>query len=173
VAVVQVDCDRETGHVEVEKVWLAHDIGRALNPLLVEGQIEGSVYMALGEALYEEQEFRGALHRGPSLLDYKLPTFLEMPPVESILVETIDPEGPFGAKEVGQGPLLPVLPALANAVHDALGVRVAEVPITPDKVVAALRDEARGRAPRFGPTSVPEFDFGRLTKVDPPAEFRP
>jgi len=173
VAVVQVDCDRETGHVGVEKVWLAHDIGRALNPLLVEGQIEGSVYMALGEALLEEQGFRDALHRGPSLLDYKMPTFLEMPPVESILVETNDPEGPFGAKEVGQGPLLPVIPALANAVHDALGVRIAEVPITPDKVVAALRDVARGGGGHFGPQSVPDFDFGRLTRVDPPADFQP
>jgi len=173
VAVVQVDCDRDTGHVSVEKVWLAHDIGRALNPLLVEGQIEGSVYMGLGEALFEEQNFRGALHRGPSLLDYKLPTFLEMPPVESILVETIDPEGPFGAKEVGQGPLLPVIPAVANAIHDALGVRIAEVPISPDKVVAALRDVARGGGGRLGPVSVPEYDFGRLTRVDPPAEFQP
>jgi len=170
-AVVEVTCDQTTGHVGVDRVWLAHDIGRAINPLLVEGQIEGGVYMALGEALMEEQAFRGALHRGPSLLDYKLPTFLEMPPVESILVETNDPEGPFGAKEVGQGPLLPVIPALANAVHDALGVRVAEVPISPDKVVAALRDLARGGAGRFGPVTVPEYDFGRLTRVDPPEGF--
>ncbi len=171
VAVVEVDCDSETGEVRVAKVWLAHDIGRALNPLLVEGQMEGGVYMGLGEALFEEQAFRHTLHRGPSLLDYKLPTFLEMPPVQSILVETDDPEGPFGAKEVGQGPLLPVIPALANAVHDALGVRVAEVPITPDKVVAAQRDIKRGGDGRFGPRSVPDYDFGRLTRVDPPGEF--
>jgi len=171
VAVVEVDCDQETGEVRVAKVWLAHDIGRAINPLLVEGQIEGGVYMGLGEALFEEQAFRDALHRGPSLLDYKLPTFLEMPPVESILVETDDPEGPFGAKEAGQGPLLPVIPALANAVYDALGVRITEVPITPDKVVAARRDMRRGGAGRLGPTSVPEFDFGRLTRVDPPEKF--
>ncbi|MCP3993207.1 MAG: molybdopterin-dependent oxidoreductase, partial [Actinomycetia bacterium] len=143
-AVVEVEVDGETGMVEVEKVWLAHDIGRALNPLLVEGQIEGGVYMALGEALFEEQGFRHTLHRGPSLLDYKLPTFLEMPPVESILVESVDPEGPFGAKEVGQGPLLPVIPAVANAIHDALGIRIDEVPITPDKIVAAMRNAARG-----------------------------
>ena len=81
----------------------------------------------------EEHAFRGALHRGPSLLDYKMPTFLDMPPVESILVETIDPEGPFGAKEVGQGPLLSVIPAVANAIHDALGVRIDEIPITPTR----------------------------------------
>ncbi|MEE8331176.1 MAG: molybdopterin cofactor-binding domain-containing protein, partial [Acidimicrobiia bacterium] len=173
VAVVEVDCDTDTGEVKVEKVWLAHDIGRAINPLLVEGQIEGGVYMGLGEALFEEQAFRGALHRGPSLLDYKLPTFLEMPPVESILVETDDPEGPFGAKEVGQGPLLPVIPALANAVHDALGVRITEVPISPDKVVSAQRDMAKGGAGRFGPKSVPAYDFGTLTRVDPPEDFEP
>ena len=171
VAVVEVDCDPGTGEIRVAKVWLAHDIGRAINPLLVEGQIEGGVYMGLGEALFEEQAFRDALHRGPSLLDYKLPTFLEMPPVESILVETDDPEGPFGAKEAGQGPLLPVIPALANAVYDALGVRITEVPITPDKVVAARRDMKRGGAGRLGPSSVPEFDFGRLTRVDPPEGF--
>lgn len=168
VAVVEVECDAATGEVRATHVWLAHDIGKAINPLLVEGQIEGGVYMGLGEALLEEQAFRGALHRGPSLLDYKMPTFLEMPPVESILVETIDPEGPFGAKEVGQGPLLPVIPALANAVHDALGVRITEVPITPFKVVAALRDLVRGGGGRFGPSSVPDFDFGRLTRVEPP-----
>jgi len=170
-AVVEVDCDLETGEVAVTKVWLAHDVGRAINPLLVEGQIEGSVYMGLGEALFEEQAFRGALHRGPSLLDYKMPTFVEMPPVESILIETDDPEGPFGAKEVGQGPLLPVIPALANAVHDALGVRITETPITAGKVVAAQRDMARGGSGRFGPTSVPDHDFGRLTQVDPPEGF--
>ncbi len=170
-AVVEVECDAETGQVRVERVWLAHDIGRALNRLLVEGQIEGGVYMGLGEALMEEHAFRGALHRGPSLLDYKMPTFLDMPPVESILVETIDPEGPFGAKEVGQGPLLSVIPAVANAIHDALGVRIDEVPITPDKVVRAVRDLTRGGSGRVGPDSLPEFDFGRLIRVAVPEGF--
>ena len=172
-AVVEVECDAETGHVRVERVWLAHDIGRALNSLLVEGQIEGGVYMGLGEALMEEQAYRGTLHRGPSLLDYKMPTFLDVPPVESILVETVDPEGPFGAKEVGQGPLLPVIPAVANAIHDALGVRIDEVPITPDKVVRAMRDLARGGSGRVGPASVPEFDFGRANRVAVPEGLRP
>ncbi len=166
--VVEVACDEETGAVEVERVWLAHDIGRAINPLLVEGQIEGSVHMALGEALMEEHAFREAMHRGPSMLDYKIPTVLEMPPVESILVETVDPEGPFGAKEVGQGPLLPVIPAVANAVHDALGVRIDEVPITPDKILKALRQRDRDGSDRLGPDGVPEFDFGAPTRVEPP-----
>lgn len=169
--VVEVDCDRETGQVDVDRVWLAHDIGRAINPLLVEGQIEGSVSMALGEALMEEQAFRGGLHRGPSMLDYKIPTIHEMPEVTSILVETIDPEGPFGAKEAGQGPLLPVVPAVANAIHDALGIRMDEVPITPDKVVRVLREVAKGREGRFGPESVPVFDFGDVTRVELPEGF--
>jgi len=166
--VVEVDCDAETGDVKVDKVWLAHDVGRAINPLLVEGQIEGSVSMALGEALLEEHAFHGALHQGPSLLDYKMQTIHEMPEVESFLVETVDPEGPFGAKEAGQGPLLPVIPAIANAVHDALGVRMDEVPITPDKVIRALRDVAKGGDGRFGPDGVPAFDFGDPIAVEVP-----
>jgi 4-hydroxybenzoyl-CoA reductase alpha subunit len=160
--VVEVACDPATGEVRVDDVWIAHDVGRAVNPLLVEGQIEGGVYMALGEALMEEQAFRDGLHAGPSLLDYKTPTVLEMPAVHSYLVETLDPEGPFGAKEVGQGPLLPVIPAVANAVHDALGVRIDEVPITPDKVLKALKHC------RVGPRRLPEFDFGEPLRVEPP-----
>jgi 4-hydroxybenzoyl-CoA reductase alpha subunit len=169
--VVELECEADTGSVAIERVWLAHDIGRALNRLLVEAQVEGGVYMGLGEALLEEQSFRGSLHRGPSLLDYKMPTFLEMPPVETILVESIDPEGPFGAKEVGQGPLLPVIPAVVNAVYDALGVRIDEVPVTPDKIVAARRAAARGREPRFGTASIPGFVFPETERVEPPEEF--
>jgi hypothetical protein len=91
--------------------------------------------------------------------------------VETILVESLDPEGPFGAKEVGQGPLLPVIPAVANAIYDALGVHIDEVPITPDKVVAAMRDAARGGTGRFGPTMVPDFGFPAPTRVEPPEGF--
>ncbi|HSN14270.1 MAG TPA: molybdopterin cofactor-binding domain-containing protein, partial [Anaeromyxobacteraceae bacterium] len=145
-AVVEVEVDEGTGAVTPVKVWIAHDIGRALNPVLVRGQVEGSVYMGLGEALMEEQAFRrlperlspALVHRAPSMLEYKSPTGLDMPDVETILVEGPEPNGPFGAKEVGQGPLLPIPPALANAVHDAVGVRVDEVPVTPEKVLAAL-----------------------------------
>jgi 4-hydroxybenzoyl-CoA reductase alpha subunit len=169
--VVELDCDSDTGIVDVHKVWLAHDIGKAINPLLVEGQIEGGVYMGLGEALFEEHAFRGALHRGPSLLDYKIPTTLDMPPVETIIVDSDDPEGPFGAKEVGQGPLLPVIPAVANAIHDALGVRIDETPFTPDRIVAAMRDAARGGEGRIGPKDVPAFTFPDLTRVEPPEGF--
>ena len=138
----------------MDKVWIAHDIGRSINPLLVIGQIEGSVYMALGEILMEEQVFRKGRHKIPSMLDYKSPTTLEMPPVESILVETLDPEGPYGAKEVGQGPLLPVIPAVTNAVLDAVGASVDEVPLTPEKLLAAL--EGRYRRP-----TMPDFTLSR------------
>jgi CO/xanthine dehydrogenase Mo-binding subunit len=168
-AVVQVRVDRGTGEVTVERVWIAHDIGRAINETLAIGQIEGSVYMALGEALMEEQVFRKGLHKIPSMLEYKSPTFLEMPPVETILVTTDDPEGPFGAKEAGQGPLLPVIPALANAVYDAVGVRIDEIPISPDKVLAALEQKRRGGEGRLGPLGVPLFPFRDPIRVDPPA----
>jgi len=153
-AAVEISVDRETGVIRVERVVIAHDIGRSLNPLLVIGQVEGSVYMGLGEALMEESAFRKGRHKIPSMLDYKSPTTLEMPPVESILVETLDPAGPYGAKECGQGPLLPVIPALANADEDALGVRLDEVPLTPEKVLAAL--DGRYRSPRMPDLAYPE-----------------
>jgi len=176
-AVAEVDVDPDTGWVTVERIWLAHDIGRALNPVLVEGQIEGSIYMALGEVLMEEQEFRGergprvlGVHRIPSMLEYKSPTTFETPEIHTFLVETIDPEGPFGAKEVGQGPLLPVIPAVANAVHDAVGVRIDETPITPEKVLRALEARAEGKPARFGPTRLPTYAFPRINRVAPPWE---
>src|SRR5204863_476016 len=136
--VVEVEVDKETGEVKPLEIWIAHDVGRALNPLLVEGQVEGAVYMGLGEVLMEEQVFRHGLHKIPSMLEYKSPTTLETPEITTLLVQTRDPEGPFGAKEAGQGPLLPVIPAVANAVYDAVGVRIDEVPITPEKVLKAL-----------------------------------
>jgi len=152
-AIVELHCDSETGDIKIDKVWIAHDCGRAFNPLWVEGQAEGSVYMALGEVLMEEQVFRkSGLHKIPSILEYKSPTTLEVPPIETILVETNDPEGPFGAKEAGQGPLLPVIPAVANAVYDAAGVRIHEIPITPDKILRALDA-------RLKPIGIPQFDF--------------
>jgi 4-hydroxybenzoyl-CoA reductase alpha subunit len=160
-AIIELHCDAETGEIKIAKVWIAHDCGRAFNPLLVEGQTEGSVYMALGEALMEEQVFRkNGLHKIPSILEYKSPTTLETPEIETILVETIDPEGPYGAKEAGQGPLLPVVPAVANAVYDAIGVRIHEVPITPDKILRALEG-------RLKPVSIPEFEFPAPLKWQP------
>ena len=167
-AVVDVDVDPGDGVVRLNRVWLAHDIGRAINPRLAEGQIEGSVYMALGEALMEEQAFRNGLHRWPSMLDYKSPTTLEMPRIDTFLVETLDPEGPYGAKEAGQGPLLPVVPAIALAVHDALGVWIEQTPITPQRVLKALELKAKGQEPRVGPRSFPAIPYPPPIRVDPP-----
>jgi len=157
--VVELTVDEETGEIELHDVWIGHDVGRALNPLLVEGQVEGSVYMGIGEALMEAQVFRKGLHKHPSMLEYKSPTTLETPEIHTILVETDDPEGPFGAKEAGQGPLLPVLPAIANAVYDAVGVRVDEVPIVPEKILKGLELKRQGKTPRVGPERIPLFKF--------------
>ena len=166
--VVDLDADARTGLVHVNKVWIAHDVGRAINPLLVEGQVEGSVYMGLGEALMEEQVFRKGLHKWPSMLEYKSPTFLDMPEVDTFIVETVDREGPYGAKEAGQGPLLPVPPAVCAAVHDALGVWIDEIPVTPEKIIEALRRKAKGEEARYGPPHFPEIPYPPAVKVEPP-----
>ena len=166
--VVDLDADRRTGLLHINKVWIAHDVGRAINPLLVEGQVEGSVYMGLGEALMEEQTFRKGLHKWPSMLEYKSPTFLDMPEVATFIVETNDPEGPYGAKEAGQGPLLPVIPAVSAAVFDALGIWVDEVPVTPEKIVEALRRKDKGEPSRYGPQGFPDIPYPPTIKVEPP-----
>src|SRR5690606_28506707 len=147
--VAEVRVDRDTGQVEVLKLWAAHDCGRAINPVIVEGQIEGSVYMGLSEALLEDMAYhldgrmRG-LQRGPNLLDYRISTSLDLPDIEASIVETIDPVGPYGAKEAGEGPLHPAIPAVANAIWHATGVRLRQMPFTPERVLAALRErEAR------------------------------
>jgi CO/xanthine dehydrogenase Mo-binding subunit len=164
--VVELTVDEETGGVELHDVWIAHDVGRALNPLLVEGQTEGSVYMGIGEALMEGQVFRKGVVKHPSMLDYKSLTTLEMPEVHTILVETDDPEGPFGAKEAGQGPLLPVPPAIANAIYHAVGVRCDEVPITPDKIMKGLELKRQGTPARVGPEKIPVSGFKEPVVVE-------
>jgi 4-hydroxybenzoyl-CoA reductase alpha subunit len=172
-AVAEVDVNPDTGIVVVERVWIAHDIGRSINPMLVMGQVEGSVYMGLGEILMEEMVYRdnrNVVHKFPSMLEYKSPTTMEMCDVKTYLIEDPDPNGPYGAKEVGQGPLLPVPPAVANAVYNAVGVRIDEVPITPEKVLRALKDKARGREGRYGPDSVPPVAWPEPLKVLTPAE---
>ena len=176
--VVEAEVDEHTGWINVPKVWIAHDIGRALNPLLARGQVIGGVYMGLGEALMEEQVFRrlppklsnALVHKIPSLLEYKSITSLDMPEVEVILVEDPDPNCPFGAKEVGQGPLLPVMPAVANAIFDAVGVRIDEVPITPEKVLRALQLKREGKNPRVGPERFPDVHYAEPVFVLPPGE---
>ena len=176
--VVETEVDPVTGWIHVPKIWIAHDIGQAINPVLAEGQVVGGVYMGLGEALMEAQAFRrlpsklseALVHRTPSLLEYKSLTALDMPEVEVALIEEPDPNCPYGAKEAGQGPLLPVMPALANAVFDAVGVRVDEIPVTPDKVLRALAKKAKGEPARVGPESFPDVPYPPATFVLPPWE---
>lgn len=171
--VAQVAVDVETGEVNVERLWLAHDVGQSINPLLVAGQVEGGAYMGYGEAVMEQQVFRKGRHKIPSLLDYKLPTTLDTPEIETFLIEVPDREGPFGGKEAGQGPLNPVIPAIANAVYDATGIRVDETPITPDKVLRLLR-AASGQAraserSQVAPSEAPTPWPTRLIKWQPEA----
>lgn len=138
---VEVEVDTETGEVTVLKIAAAHDVGRAINPMAVEGQIHGGVSMGLGYALYEELVVDEGKVLNPNFADYALPTATEMPPIESILVETDDPAGPFGAKGMAEPACIPTAPAIANAVYDAVGVRITDLPITPEKVLKALKEK--------------------------------
>jgi 4-hydroxybenzoyl-CoA reductase subunit alpha len=150
--VVEVTVDEETGVVTVDKVWVAHDCGRALNRLTVEGQVQGSVWMGMGQALSEETAYFGGLLLTANMLDYRVPTIQDSPPIEVGIVESIDPHGPFGAKEAGEGSLAAFLPALTNAIADATERRFNDLPVTPDRVFAALEKRAReaGRKPNGG-----------------------
>ncbi|HKW88291.1 MAG TPA: 4-hydroxybenzoyl-CoA reductase subunit alpha [Candidatus Acidoferrales bacterium] len=139
----EVSVDVETGQVRVERIVAAHDCGKALNPLTVEGQIEGSVYMGFGQAVQEDMIWKDGRLMNPSLLEYRIPSTKENPQIESIIVESIDPEGPFGAKEAGEGSLAATIPAIANAIYDAVGVRLNSIPITPEKILDALRDKQK------------------------------
>ena len=137
--VAEVSVDEDTGEVTVHKIWAAHDCGRALNPVAVEGQVIGSVWMGLGQALEEEMIWKDGLLMNPGLLEYRSPSSAESPEIECIIVESVDPEGPFGAKEAGEGSLAATIPAISNAIYDAVGVRLREAPFTPERILAALR----------------------------------
>jgi 4-hydroxybenzoyl-CoA reductase subunit alpha len=153
--VAEVRVDEETGRIDVVKIWVAHDCGKALNPVLVEGQIEGSTYMGMAEVWMENMLYgqdavgvpapsvkqRAGMLVGPSLLDYRIPTSVDTPALEALIVEKPDGNGPYGAKEAGEGPLHSTIPAVANAVYDAVGIRLKELPFTPAKVLAALREK--------------------------------
>ena len=160
--VADVSVDEETGEVTVHKVWAAHDCGRALNPVSVEGQVIGSVWMGLGQALQEEMVWKDGLLMNPGLLEYRSPSSVESPEVECFIVESVDPEGPFGAKEASEGSLAATIPAIANAIYDAVGVRLRECPFTPERVLAALREKRK------------EKQLNLTEGVDPvrPAKFR-
>jgi 4-hydroxybenzoyl-CoA reductase subunit alpha len=136
--VVEVAVDIDTGQISVEKVWAALDCGFAINPLAVQGQIEGSVWMGMGQALCEETRYIDGLPAHANFLDYRVPTCVESPDIEAHIVESIDPLGPFGAKEAGEGALSGFAPALVNAVADAIGLDLDFLPLTPDRVLDAL-----------------------------------
>ena len=141
--VVEVSVDEATGAVTVDKVWTALDCGHAINPLAVEGQIQGSVWMGMGQALSEETRYLEGLPAHASLLEYRVPTIAESPPIEVHIVESHDPHGPFGAKEASEGALAGFAPALVNAVANAIGIDLDEIPVTPDRVMAALVERRR------------------------------
>lgn len=145
--VVEVEVDEDTGMVRVVQVWVAHDCGRAINPLAVEGQIQGSVWMGMGQALSEETQYHKGLHMRANFLDYRIPTIVESPPIQTFIVEAPDPNGPFGAKEAGEGSLSGFLPALTNAIAHATGLRLHELPASPDRLLDAL--QARRRAQKL------------------------
>jgi 4-hydroxybenzoyl-CoA reductase subunit alpha len=135
----EVEVDTRTGKVKVLKMVAAHDCGKAINPMLVEGQLEGSVVGGMGQALYEDVMTEKGQVLNPSFLDYGIPTAMEAPSIASVEVETNDPEGPFGAKESGEGTQLAPAPAIINAIYDAIGVRFKTLPVTPEKVLEALQ----------------------------------
>ena len=150
--VVEVSVDEETGVVDVDKVWVAHDCGKALNRLTVEGQVQGSVWMGMGQAMSEETGYHEGLLLTANMLDYRVPTIEDSPPIEVGIVESNDPHGPFGAKEAGEGSLAAFLPALTNAIADATGLRFNDLPVTPDRVFAAIEKRQR-EADDAGPKS--------------------
>ncbi len=168
--VAEVEVDIKTGIVAVKNIWVAHDCGKALNPVLVEGQMEGSAYMGFAEALMEEQVFkdsdhgRAGLHNAPSLLDYRIPTSVDTPDLESFIIESSDPEGPYGAKEAGEGPLAPSIPAIANAIYDAIGVRMDRLPFSPPNVWNAIQEAKRKGT--FGKPGAPKPP-AKLSKASP------
>jgi 4-hydroxybenzoyl-CoA reductase subunit alpha len=141
--VAEVSVDEETGAIRVERVWAAHDCGFAINPLAVEGQVQGSVWMGMGQALCEETQYHEGRPLRANLLDYRVPTIVESPPIEVHIVESRDPGGPLGAKEAGEGSLSGFLAAVTNAVYDAVGVRLTELPASPDRVLEALQAKRR------------------------------
>lgn len=140
--VAEVKVDTKTGHVRLLNIWGAHDCGKAINPLAVEGQLEGSWHMGIGQAMSEEMRYHKGLLLNNNFLDYKIPTTLDTPEIHANIIETNDPEGPFGAKECGEGALHPVIPAIANAVYDAVGIRITRLPMKSEDVLKLLKEKA-------------------------------
>jgi CO/xanthine dehydrogenase Mo-binding subunit len=145
--VAEVEVDTVTGEIQVLGVWAAHDVGRAINPRGVEGQIEGGIVQGLGQALMEDYKLDAGHTSTHGFAKYILPTSLDIPEITSIIVEDRDPKSPLGAKGIGEPALVPTAPAIANAVYDAIGVRIESLPITPEKVLAALAEKERAARP--------------------------
>ncbi|HBR15549.1 MAG TPA: 4-hydroxybenzoyl-CoA reductase subunit alpha [Candidatus Omnitrophica bacterium] len=139
--IAEVEVNKETGEVKILKIWDAHDIGKAINPQSVEGQIEGSLAMGIGYTFLENLQFKKGRVANPNFANYRLPRAMGTAPVESILIETNDPQGPFGAKGMGEASLIPTSAAIANAIYDAVGIRLKELPFTPDKIIKALKEK--------------------------------
>jgi len=137
--IAEVEVDTETGEVTILRLIAAHDCGKAINPMLLEGQLEGGVAMGLGYGLFEEMVLQDGQVQNPQLTDYVLPTALDVPQIELAIVEEPAPKGPFGAKGVSEAALLPTAPAIINAIYDAVGVRIRDLPATPVKILAALK----------------------------------
>ncbi len=135
----EVEIDLRTGEIDVLKFWVGHDCGQPLNPLSVEGQIEGCISMGLGYALFENLQFDGGQTLNPSFMGYSLPTANQIPEIDITHVITEDPHGPFGAKETGEGSLDPTTPAVVNAIYNAIGVRIMDLPVTPEKILKGLK----------------------------------
>ncbi len=138
----EVEVDTVTGEVQVLGVWAAHDVGRAINPRGVEGQIEGGVVQGLGQALMEDYQLENGHTKTHGFAKYILPTSLDIPEITSVIVEDLDPKSPLGAKGIGEPALVPTAPAIMNAIHDAIGVRITSLPATPEKIVAAIQAKA-------------------------------
>lgn len=146
--VAEVSIDAVSGRVRVDKIWTAHDCGFALNPLSVEGQVQGAVWMGLGQALSEETRYHEGLAVSANMLDYRVPSIVESPDIDVKIIESIDPNGPFGAKESSEGALASVMPAIASAIEDAVGVRLTDTPLTAERIIDALARKSRAQKRR-------------------------
>jgi xanthine dehydrogenase molybdenum-binding subunit len=136
---VRVKVDQDTGKVQILKYVAAHDVGKAINPMLLEGQVYGGVMMGLGYALTEQVISEKGENMNPNFRDYKILTAKDVVPIEAPVLETYDEAGPFGAKGIGEPGCVPTAPAVANAIYDAIGVRINDLPITPERILAAIR----------------------------------
>jgi CO/xanthine dehydrogenase Mo-binding subunit len=141
VQIAEVEVDTETGAVEILKITAVHDCGKAINPLLTEGQVEGGVSMGVGYGVMEEMVVDHGRVKNAQFTDYVLPTALDIPTIVTKLVERPEPGGPFGAKGIGEPALLPTAPAIVNAIQDAVGVRIRDLPATPEKILKALEEK--------------------------------